>query len=34
VALRADARLNLFFLDETGMLSAYKLGSHFTVVGN
>ncbi len=33
VALQADARLNLFFLDEAGVLSAYRLGSHFTVVG-
>lgn len=33
VALQADARLNLFFLDEGGLLSAYKLVSHFTVVG-
>ncbi|XXF75094.1 PQQ-binding-like beta-propeller repeat protein [Myxococcaceae bacterium GXIMD 01537] len=34
VALQADARLNLFFLDETGVLSAYRLVSHFTVVGD
>lgn len=34
VALQADARLNLFFLDEAGVLSAYRLGSHFAVVGD
>ncbi len=32
VALQADVRLNLFFLDDAGTLSAYRLGSHFTVV--
>ena len=32
MALQADAQLNLFFLDELGTLSAYRLGSHFTVV--
>ncbi|MFY1830691.1 PQQ-binding-like beta-propeller repeat protein [Myxococcus fulvus] len=32
VALQADVRLNLYFLDDTGALSAYRLGSHFTVV--
>ncbi|WP_342381692.1 PQQ-like beta-propeller repeat protein [Myxococcus stipitatus] len=32
VALQADVRLNLFFLDDTGTLSAYRLGTHFTVV--
>lgn len=32
VALQADVRLNLYFLDDTGTLSAYRLGSHFTVV--
>ncbi|NMO20731.1 PQQ-binding-like beta-propeller repeat protein [Pyxidicoccus fallax] len=32
VALQADVRLNLFFLDDTGTLSAYRLTSHFTVV--
>ena len=33
VSLQADARLNLYFLDELGTLSAYKLVSHFAVVG-
>lgn len=33
MALQADAQLNLFFLDELGTLSAFRLGSHFTVVG-
>jgi len=32
VALQADVRLNLFFLDDAGTLSAYRLGSHFAVV--
>ncbi|WP_043711470.1 PQQ-binding-like beta-propeller repeat protein [Corallococcus macrosporus] len=32
VALQADVRLNLYFLDDAGTLSAYRLGSHFTVV--
>ncbi|MBU8900379.1 PQQ-like beta-propeller repeat protein [Corallococcus sp. M34] len=32
VALQADVHLNLYFLDEAGTLSAYQLGSHFTVV--
>ena len=32
MALQADARLNLYFLDELGTLSAFRLGSHFTVV--
>ncbi|MCE9670365.1 PQQ-like beta-propeller repeat protein [Myxococcus stipitatus] len=32
VALQADVRLNLYFLDDTGTLSAYRLGTHFTVV--
>ncbi len=32
VALQADVRLNLFFLDDAGTLSAYRLASHFTVV--
>jgi outer membrane protein assembly factor BamB len=32
-ALQADAQLNLYFLDELGTLSAYKLVSHFAVVG-
>lgn len=34
MALQADAQLNLYFLDEFGTLSAYKLVSHFTVVSN
>jgi len=33
-ALQADAQLNLYFLDELGTLSAYKLVSHFAVVSN
>jgi outer membrane protein assembly factor BamB len=33
-ALQADAQLNLYFLDELGTLSAYKLTSHFAVVEN
>lgn len=33
MALQADPQLNLFFLDELGTLSAYRLGSHFAVVG-
>ncbi|WNG16475.1 PQQ-binding-like beta-propeller repeat protein [Cystobacter fuscus] len=33
MALQADAQLNLYFLDELGTLSAYRLGSHFTLVG-
>lgn len=33
MAMQADAQLNLFFLDESGILAAYRLGSHFTVVG-
>lgn len=32
VALQADARLGLYFLDDAGTLSAYRLTSHFTVV--
>ncbi len=32
VALQADVRLNLYFLDDAGTLSAYRLASHFTVV--
>ncbi|MGE6758815.1 PQQ-binding-like beta-propeller repeat protein [Corallococcus interemptor] len=32
VALQADVRLNLYFLDDAGTLSAYRLGSHFAVV--
>ncbi len=32
-ALQADAQLNLYFLDELGTLSAFKLVSHFAVVG-
>jgi outer membrane protein assembly factor BamB len=34
VALQADSRLNLYFLDELGTLSAYKLVSHFALVSN
>jgi hypothetical protein len=34
VSLQADARLNLYFLDELGTLSAYRLVSHFAVVGS
>jgi outer membrane protein assembly factor BamB len=34
MALQADAQLNLYFLDELGTLSAYKLVSHFAVVEN
>ncbi|WP_434389840.1 PQQ-binding-like beta-propeller repeat protein [Melittangium boletus] len=33
MSLQADSRLNLYFLDEFGTLSAYRLGSHFAVVG-
>jgi len=33
MSMQADSRLNLYFLDELGTLSAYRLGSHFTVVG-
>ncbi|WNG47994.1 PQQ-binding-like beta-propeller repeat protein [Archangium minus] len=33
MAMQADAQLNLYFLDELGTLSAYRLGSHFAVVG-
>ncbi|MGZ3456989.1 MAG: outer membrane protein assembly factor BamB family protein, partial [Archangium sp.] len=33
MALQADSQLNLYFLDELGTLSAYRLGSHFAVVG-
>ena len=33
MALQADAQLNLYFLDEAGTVSAYKLSSHFAVVG-
>lgn len=32
VALQADARLGLYFLDDAGTLSAYRLTSHFAVV--
>ncbi|MDY7228072.1 PQQ-binding-like beta-propeller repeat protein [Hyalangium rubrum] len=32
VSLQADARLGLYFLDDAGTLSAYRLGTHFTVV--
>ncbi|RKH30115.1 hypothetical protein D7Y13_14920 [Corallococcus praedator] len=32
VALQADVRLNLYFLDDAGTLAAYRLGSHFAVV--
>jgi outer membrane protein assembly factor BamB len=32
VALQADSRLGLYFLDEAGTLSAYQLMSHFAVV--
>jgi hypothetical protein len=34
MALQADAQLNLYFLDELGTLSAYKLVSHFALVSN
>jgi outer membrane protein assembly factor BamB len=34
MALQADSQLNLYFLDELGSLSAYRLGSHFAVVSN
>ncbi|ATB32836.1 PQQ-binding-like beta-propeller repeat protein [Melittangium boletus] len=34
MSLQADSRLNLYFLDEFGTLSAYRLGSHFAVVGD
>ncbi|WP_257447108.1 PQQ-binding-like beta-propeller repeat protein [Archangium lipolyticum] len=34
MALQADAQLNLYFLDELGTISAYKLVSHFAVVEN
>ncbi|PTL85346.1 PQQ-binding-like beta-propeller repeat protein [Vitiosangium sp. GDMCC 1.1324] len=34
MALQSDTRLNLYFLDELGTLSAYRLGSHFAVVEN
>jgi hypothetical protein len=33
VALLADSQLNLFFLGDLGTLSAYRLGTHFAVVG-
>jgi outer membrane protein assembly factor BamB len=33
VALLADSQLTLFFLGELGTLSAYRLGTHFAVVG-
>lgn len=33
VAMQADSQLNLYFLDDLGTLSAYKLVSHFAVVG-
>jgi outer membrane protein assembly factor BamB len=34
VALQTDTRLGLYFLDDAGTLSAYRLTSHFTVVEN
>jgi outer membrane protein assembly factor BamB len=34
VALQTDTRLGLYFLDDAGTLSAYRLTSHFAVVGS
>ncbi|MFY0568091.1 PQQ-binding-like beta-propeller repeat protein [Archangium lansingense] len=34
MALQVDSQLNLYFLDELGTLSAYRLVSHFAVVSN
>jgi outer membrane protein assembly factor BamB len=34
MALQADAKLGLYFLDDAGTLSSYQLTTHFTVVGS